>query len=426
MSYDMDENCALLYYDGYMDPTKPTGLWWCQDAEDVKTVVENAICKNTLASWDLLLDKGCQKLILQFPYVFVAIPNKEKRDEVIKEISSRLKIAIVVPDENAFYGANSVKELYRVGGPRVLDKLLFGAKEIPIQGLINIADVECDKILNENRVLSGFRDLDVGIGGFNPGGLTVWTGKRGEGKSTFLGQIIIEAINQLKNVCVYSGEMPKRQFKLSLLQQAAGFWNVKKREDDRTGHIFWDVNKDVIKYIDKWWNNELFLTDIQAENAHNEDNIIKLFEYAHRRYGCDVFVVDNIMTTELKDSIKLGYYQAQSAFTGRLVSFAKCYNVHVHLVAHPRKTDKKLEADDVGGTSDITNRADNVIKIERIKDEQIELEGCSMVLTVLKNREFGATTKIKMNFDERSRRFYQIDKHPSKHYSWESLMMNEV
>ena len=116
---------------------------------------------------------------------------------------------------------------------------------------------------------------------------------------------------------------------------------------------------------------------------HDEGNILRLFEYAHRRYDCDVFLVDNIMTAALKDAATLGYWQAQSVFTGRLVAFAKGRGVHVHLVAHPRKTDKRIEADDVGGSADITNRADNVFKVERVKDEMAEL--CKMDGDMLKH-----------------------------------------
>ena len=57
------------------------------------------------------------------------------------------------------------------------------------------------------------------------------------------------------------------------------------------------------------------------------------------------------------------YFRAQSNFAGRLVQFAKTRGVHVHLVAHPRKSDKTrkhLSSDDVGGSGDLTNRADNV------------------------------------------------------------------
>lgn len=416
---------VLLYLPQFVDPMQEAGLWWCKDAEDVQTIAINAVCKSCLATWDDVA--RCKEFIEQFQFIIICVPYGEKQEEIKQELSARLSIPILIPIEENFYGATSVTELYSVGGQRAIDKLLYGAQEVPIQGLINLADVDCTKRLNSKRILSGFKELDSTIGGFNPGDLSIWTGKRGEGKSTVLGQILLEAVNQNRRVCVYSGELPKMQFKLAMLQQAAGDLYVNDRVDERTGRIFYDVDELAVRYIDKWWDKCLFLTDIQYNDAHNEDNIIRLFEYAKRKYGCEVFLVDNIMTAELKNSIKLGYYQAQSAFTGRLVAFAKGNNVHVHLVAHPRKTDKRLENDDVGGSGDITNRADNVIKVERVKPELVDKTGYSMVLTVMKNREFGALSEIKMDFNERSRRFKSIyGEQKEKMYSWEMAMRNDI
>lgn len=119
----------------------------------------------------------------------------------------------------------------------------------------------------------------------------------------------------------------------------------------------------------------------------------------------------------------MGFWRAQSVFTGRLVDFCKRLGVHVHLVAHPRKTEGKrtLEADDVGGSGDITNRADNVFKVERVTPEE---KGCDAMVTILKNREYGARGTIKLDFNEPSRRFFQAGGSPAKRYSWELKMQN--
>lgn len=418
------DNEYLIYIPRFMDAEQSPALWWCKDAEDVQAVSINAVSKNPLATWDNV--KECEEFINQFRLILIAVPSGPEQEEIKQELSARFSTPLLIPLESNFYGAKSVKELSSVGGQRAIDKLLYGATEVPIYGLINLADVDCTKRLNQQRIVSGFKELDSAIGGFNPGDLSIWTGKRGEGKSTFLGQILLEAINQNHKVCVYSGELPKMQFKLSMLQQAAGEMFVDERVDKQTGRVFYDVPELAVKYIDQWWNKCIFLTDIQCNNAHNEDNIIRIFEYAYRQYRCDVFLVDNIMTAELKDSARVGYYQAQSAFTGRLVAFAKANGVHVHLVAHPRKTDKRLENDDVGGSGDITNRADNVFKVERVKPELVDELGYSMVLTVMKNREFGALTEIKMDFNEKSRRFYPMFEDDDKHYSWEMAMKNDI
>ena len=409
---------SLLFRPDMMDPSQPSGLWWCKDAEDMQTVGMNAVCKGILAEWKEL--EPWMEYINSFPYILIVIPPGLEQDTAAAELEARVSIPIIIPTEDSFQGYKSLFSLVGDRGIRALDNLLLNGEEAPVHGIINLADVDCQKRKNAKRVISGLHELDSAIGGFSSGELSVWTGKRGEGKSTLLGQILLDAVNQNHVVCAYSGELPKEQFKLGLLQQAAGYLNVTRRVDQRSGRVLFDVNKEVVPYIDKWWNERLFLTDIQRKEAHDEANILKIFEYANRRYGADTFLVDNIMTAELKDESNLGFWRAQSAFTGRLVSFAKRLDVHVHLVAHPRKTEgRRLEADDVGGSSDITNRADNVFKVERVPEEREQELGYSSLLTILKNREFGARARIKLEYNEPSRRLYEAGGRTIKCYSWE-------
>ena len=227
-------------------------------------------------------------------------------------------------------------------------------------------------------------------------------------------------------MCAYSGELPAKQFKRVIRQQAAGYLHVTKLEDPWTGKEYYTVCDDVKGPIDRWFDGSLFLTDIRDKGAHDEDTILRLFEGATCRYGCDTFLVDNIMTAQLRGEVEQGYYRAQSAFAGRLADFCKRLGVHVHLVAHPRKTEGKrpLEADDVGGSGDITNRSDNVFKVERVPEEKVQELGYSSLLTILKNREFGARGKVKLEFNklefnEPSRRLFQKDGSPAKRYGWE-------
>ena len=410
---------ALLYREEMIDPAEPTGLWWCKDAEDVAAIGVNAVCKSVGAGWSEV-DRSLE-WVSQFPYILLAVPPGPAQDEIAQELTARFPVPVMVPPTAAFRGFSSIRELLDNGGLRTLDKLLLDAEELPDQTLLNLADVDTSKKKNALRVVTGIPELDRAIGGFSGGQVSVWTGKRGEGKSTLLGQILLEAVNQNRCVCAYSGEMAKEDFKLGLLQQAAGYLHVTRRDDQRTGRVYYDVDQESAKKIDVWWDKRLFLTDIQRKNAHDEDNILKIFEYANRRYGCDVFLVDNIMTTELKNESQIGFWRAQSLFTGRLIAFAKRLDVQVHLVAHPRKTagKKHIEADDVGGSGDITNRADNVFLVERVPEEELDRVGYSTLLTVLKNREFGARAKVKLDYNEPSRRLYPSGKSPAKKYTWE-------
>lgn len=411
---------ALVFRPEMMDPSASTGLWWCATAEDAQAVGTNAVCLSLLAKWSDL--EPWKEWVEQFPYILLAVPPGQKQEEIAEELQNRFFTPVMVPKPKAFRGCATLKELWDNGRFKAMDKLLMEAEELPVQGLLNLADVDTTKRKNARRVVSGIPELDKAIGGFSGGALSVWTGKRGEGKSTLLGQILLDAVNQGRKVCAYSGELPKEDFKMGLLQQAAGYLHVKRREDAVSGRVFYDIAPSVLPAINAWWDGRLFLTDIQRKDAHDEENIMKIFEYAYRRYGCDVFLVDNIMTAELKDEAQLGFWRAQSSFTGRLVAFAKRLDVHVHLVAHPRKTgDKPLEADDIGGSSDITNRADNVFKVERVPEDKVGEAGYSSLLTILKNREFGARARIGLEYNEPSKRLYQAGRSPAKQYSWEMM-----
>lgn len=417
------DNEALMFFPEYIDPDRPSGLWWMKNILEVDGLRDNAVCKSMNASWSEVNSWG--EWLTQFPYILIAMPDGPERDEIAIELSARSPIPVLIPDSKAFYGTSGVLELASECGTYAVDKLLLDAEEIPIPGLLNIADIDIHEQRLANRTMSGFPALDKSIGGFAPGELSVWTGKRGEGKSTLLSQVMLDAANQNHVVCCYSGEMPKRQFKSVMLQQAAGYLWVTQREDEASGKVLYEVPIGIETEIDDWWRGRILLTDIGRENAHDEDNIIRLFEYACRSRGADVFLVDNIMTAQLREEARLGFWRAQSIFTGRLMAFAMRNNVHVHLVAHPKKTgNSPIEADDVSGSGDITNRANNAFKVERVPEEKVAQVGYSSLLTVMKNREFGSRDRIKLDFNEPSRRFFPSGGSPAKRYSWEMKMRN--
>lgn len=409
---------ALLYDPNFIDHTLSTGLWWCQNAEDVFSVQINAFCLATGSTWNDI--NRCADYIKQFPFIFVAMPPGFKRDEAVQELSARLKMFIYVPKDEAWAGCSSIRDLRNKGGLASIDRLLLGCKEVPINGLLDIASVKMEEEASRNRTFSGIPQLDRALNGFLGGQLTVWSSKRGEGKSTFLSQIIPEAVAQGTRVCMYSGELPAADVKNVLYQQIAGKKYIYSKFDSYTGKELFFVKESIVPQIDKWLAGKVFITDIRSENAHDEDNILSLFEYAYRRFHCRMFIVDNIMTTRLKNEPKLGQWRAQSLLAERLKSFAQRFDVHVHLVAHPRKTkDNEFDADDVAGSADITNYASNIIRVTRVPEEKVAELGCSSGIKILKNRKHGDHVLVKLDFDPVTRRFYPAGGTPERKFDWE-------
>lgn len=406
----------LVYEERFIDPALPTGLWFCEDAASVQAVGINAVSLALTANWNDLYK--CAEFINRFPYVLIVAANKRRRDEMTEEMRTRLSyISVLVAPETSFKKCASVPELLGTCGHKAVEELLIGAVELPAYGMVDLHDVGAPETWKMPRALSGIHELDRSIGGFLMGELSIWTGKRGEGKSTLANQLMLHALDQGHNVCAYSGELTAYRLKEWALLQAAGPNYVEQRKDEESGRIFHTVPPAIRKRIDEWWEHRFFLYDLGISTAHDEDSILDVFTLAQRRYGCDVFLVDNIMTARFKTGRDADFYRAQSNFTGRLVGFAKKYGVHVHLVAHPRKTqNQSLEADDVGGAGDITNRADNVFSIKRMP----EGKEYGTLLSVLKNRSFGNRVKIGLDFEPASRRFYKAGTgNPMWRFGWE-------
>ena len=412
-----DISLLLTFREDMIDPSLPTGLWWCATPEDVAAVGINAVCKNRYASWDDI--SGCMDFISKFCYVFVCTPEENARAEIVGELKKRVTTPLLVADKAAFRGNASVTEVLSNAGPKAVESLLFGALDVPRPGLIELSQVDLDEPIARNRVMSGLVPMDYCTGGFRGGELSVWTGRRGEGKSTLLGQMLVEAVNQNRVVCAYSGEFPARQFKRFIVPQIAGPGNLLERPDTRTGRAEYTPGVETLEAIDRWTEGRFLLTDLRQSNAHDEDNILSLFEYAYRKYGCSVYLVDNIMTAQLKGEIELGHWGAQKAFVQRLSAFAKKNDVHVHMVAHPRKAGEGgLSADDVSGANEITNLADNVFSVERAREgEEVDSR-----IRILKVRETGSRETVPLMFDRKSRRYYDAGGNPDKKYSWEAYI----
>ena len=418
---DPDVRLVLAFDDDRLDPSR--ALWFVRNSDDLCAMPCNAVAWKGDELHEL---SHCRNFFRQFPAVFIAIADKEMREFVADAFESYLpSVRVFLPADHAFKGFQSVAEVIKAAGSSAgaaVDALCIGAYERPAHGLLNIADVKRPDRFRGDGVLSGFAELDRDLGGFRGGELSVWTGKRGEGKSTLLSQLLLEAIDQGARVCAFSGELDAWRFKSWAMLQAAGRNNLVERVSGRSGKRFFEPTAPAENAINAWWNDSLWLYDNRISGATEAQKVLSVFEVSVLRYGCTAFLVDNLMTTDFSTSDERDYYRRQSNFVGQLADFAKRNGVHVHLVAHPRKFDKSrgIAADDVGGSSGVTDRADNVFSLSRVPPESVSRAGCDCILDVLKNRADGVSGRYSLNFEPKSRRYYRPDSgDPDKKFGWE-------
>lgn len=365
----------------------------------------------------------CWNWLRQFSVIVLYGDSDEPGQEMMQSLIKKLNGEYIVKVAQNPEGVKDANELLYKQGKDAVKKAVDEAKEIPVAGIMQLADVKPLDVKNIPRTLSNIKALDSAMGGFLDGELTIWTGKRGHGKSTLVGQLLVEAVEQRKKVCAYSGELRSDWFKYWIECQMAGPEFMESYVDAFDNKEKYFVNKDAAERIRSWYRDYFYIYDNEISVQSNEESsILKVFEHAVKRYDCKVFLVDNLMTAQSRAVKDEDYYRAQSNFVGELVTFAKVYKCHVHLVAHPRKVDKSMkniDCDDVSGIGDITNRAHNVLLWMRIEDDaeraKLNADGA---LRVMKNRSYGASSKVLFKYDEMSRRLYHYLDKPYREYGW--------
>lgn len=407
-----DDGGILLYEPRFIDPSLTTGLWWCETIDDVKAYGINCVCLSALHGWDEV--KQAKGWLSQFMYIFVVSTNREFIENIRRYVPGMYILSV---NPEAMKGCTSLRQYVTEHGTANVEELLYGANHEPTYGILELAKVDASKYDKRKRTLSNLVALDRYTGGFREGELIVVTGKRGEGKSSFMSQILLEALSQGERVMAYSGELPSRQFKNWALIQAAGPRHLEFYDDPEIGERIFFVPDQVAKKIDEWWATNYFLSDINAEYCHDEDTILANFEYVKRIYNCSVFLVDNVMTARLTGD--RDFFRAQSKFAQRLARFAKANGVQVFLVAHPRKVQRDqavTDGDDISGSGDLANVADTVLSVRRVPEEERQKEKCDCIVYVLKCRSTGKRGKVGLSFDPISKRFYPLNGNRFKDY----------
>lgn len=350
-------------------------------------------------------------------------PGEKMAENLVKRLGADRCSIVRVERKDA-------NEMLYLDGAGAVRKAVEQAQEIPIDGLIRVADIDDDfdpSVAEKYR--TGFPGLDrFLVGGFYAGQLTIWSGVNSHGKSTLLGQVMLEAIEQGVGVCAFSGELPARVFRYWANLQAAGGAGAGylATKTDADGNETYYVPKRIRETIQAWYRDKFYLYDSFGDA--DAESIIRVFSYAAKRHGCKVFLVDNLGATTFSGDER-SFWHDQATFIRKMAKFAHTYSVHVHVVAHPRKVQdeyKDLGKEDIFGSGGISNIADNIITVRRLSPAEKDKEGADAKVNIVKNRLFGNHNKsLLLQFDPTSRRFWQESAGKTKEYGWLQLLPDD-
>lgn len=288
--------------------------------------------------------------------------------------------------------------------------------------IITLDKVKIVDVYSLEKIPTGFKAVDEKILGYAMGSLNIITGYSANGKSTLINQMCIaESLNNGYKVFAYSPELTNSNLKSWLYPTIANNEHFLNKKHE--GKEYKTLGAIGTRYIDKWIKDKLFIYSDDSIATEEERLLTDMDMLAIQ--GVRVFIIDNLMKIDLKDSYK-NEYMAQKVFVNKLKSFARKYNALVHLVAHPRKPQgegTKITKFDIAGSGDISNLADYVMSITRVTDEMrkktIELEDKDAVIKIMKDRIKGNSEfAVPLEFDTNRKRFYSNLNELSKDYGY--------
>lgn len=360
----------------------------------------------------------CWDWINQFEEVVVFGDYENGTITLLDELSKRLKCVVKHVREEDYKDCKDANELLLKYGAEHLRYCVENATTIPVNHIIELADVEDVNIYDIEKLRTGICEVDrLLYGGLPFGGVILLTGKPGHGKSTVGSQILINALEQGYSCMAYSGELPNFMFKSWFDMQAAGPRHMFEYQS-KFGETGYAISKSNKQLINEWHRGRMYMYDNRMIHGVEDESLLTIIENVIMRHGVRVVLLDNLMTAiDLEVSQGSDKYERQSQFVKKLSRLALSQNVIVILVAHKRKNNfTQDENDEVSGSGDISNLATIVMSYGKGKD----IDESERLLMISKNRLFGKvnTKGWVMKFDERSKRVYGNGDDVNREYGW--------
>lgn len=278
---------------------------------------------------------------------------------------------------------------------------------------------EIEKVeFDEKRYLkTGIKELDKAICGFGLGQLVILTGPRSGGKTTFVGNMICNFVEQGHYGLLFSFELANYHIREWLIMHALGKDNLVVRNTTTGTPKSYAKDSNVEKAAAGWLGRRLSVFNNAGFDKAAVMELIK--RHLKENPQIKFIVLDNLMKIDFTGSNADNKYTKQSEFVKELQVFAQKHKVCLVLVVHPNKTKTIPRIEDVGGSGDIINTADTVIFVHKVSmdfkkrvvdDLQWRRDDPALnydnLFEVVKNREFGTENDfIGVYFEPTAKRF---------------------
>lgn len=245
------------------------------------------------------------------------------------------------------------------------------SKPLPVEGICRLTDfvIDLDSVYAYGfppGVTIGYSDFD-NLLNFSTGQLTVITGIPNSGKSAFMDQVLLKLAERHGwniGVCSFENQpITKHAANLAACYVGMPFY----RKDDNS-----KMSPESYENAKKFLYDHFFWFKMKDEDLSCE-GIVSRGKQLVKTHGIKALVIDPWNYMEHKRGNNMTETEYVSDVLSRLCNFAKDYDVHVFLVAHPTKIRKDPATGDfeipnlynISGSAHFFNKCDNGFTVYR-------------------------------------------------------------
>ncbi|MDR4498441.1 MAG: toprim domain-containing protein [Candidatus Scalindua sp.] len=355
---------------------------------------------------------NCIDIFKQAGKIIIAVDNDSPGMTLQRELIRRLdpvKCWVVEWPE----GCKDANDVLCKLGKAHLVEVIESAELVPIKGVHSTADF-WREISNEYENGGIKRGVSTGLNNVDEyytvkeGQVTIVTGIPSHGKSTFLTTILINIARfQGWHFAIFSPENNPIGHYAS--RMAATYIGKPFNKGERERMTPSEVNEAVF-----WLDSHFKFLLAGDETLFRLDDILRLSKICVQRYGIKGLVIDPWNEIDHTRPGNLTETEHISQSLTRIRTFARIYDVHIWIVAHPMKLQKDKSASkypvptayDISGSAHWRNKADNIFCVHR--DEMDESRLVDIHVQKIRFREVGQPGVVELRFDVATGRYFDV------------------
>ena len=355
-----------------------------------------------------------------FKNLIIASDNDEAGKRMDKAFISQFGVKAKIINKSIMLEKDINAEYYKYGKDKIMQ--LIESARVKIEGLRDL-DKEPYKgvsAITGSYIPTGIPTIDNAINDLAPKCVTLISGRTSDGKSTFVNQVMANAVDNGNNVLLVSGEGIQELLINNFYKAVIGrnedhfiYKKVNKR-------FFKEPTKHVLSQLRQWHKGKLTIFNKGDSELKTTEQLFDLINMEVKVNRQNLVIIDNLMSI-LSVEKASDKWEAQADFMQRCHNLAENENTHIILVLHPNKSLAKgsnMEVEQISGTQDLANKADNIICVRREHDEEVKATGVNGEIAVLKNRYFSELPIVKIHFEEETGLLLEIDENTKEYIGY--------